>query len=612
MENSRAFAVKAVLWFVAGLGAAVALLRFSLGLGTATALSDTTPWGLWIGFDVMGGVALAAGGFVMAALVHVFHREKYHDAARPAILTAFLGYGAVAVGLVFDLGLPWHIWHPVIFWNIRSPLFEVAWCVMLYLTVLSLEVAPVILVKTPFQRAYRFLTRLALPIMILGIMLSTLHQSSLGTMLLIMPFRVHPLWYTPLLPEVFFVSAICLGLTMVLFEHLTTAWVYRREPNGPMVEGLARLASFALAFYLLLRFGDLYRQGKLGLAFDGSFMGNLFLLEIFLSALVPMAAFALPAVRRSTNAVWAFALSSVLGFVLNRINASGLSQVWATKTFYFPAWMEFAISLSIVAACALVFFFIEEHFPVNPHHLEQAEAERRAASLRTPTFAPFTQVWLGLGWRKAARVYSLLFVLAMAIGLTVAPKGEPARDPVVQRARGGEVLRLGAGPRYVYFNHKKHAESVKESGGCGVCHHLHKPGDQGTPCSECHSRRYEATRIFDHDRHVASLKGAAGCARCHGEGAEKSLNPRKPCEECHKKDMVASTEVVKSFRSLEAPGYRKALHGMCIPCHREKAKDPTLDKPDLFRCGACHNEGTESERAYRALFPEAGEKAGRS
>ncbi|MEJ2369159.1 MAG: polysulfide reductase NrfD, partial [Acidobacteriota bacterium] len=201
MKNNRIVVFKGILWLLTGLAAAVAVIRFVFGLGVSTALTDTTPWGLWIGFDVMGGVALAAGGFVLAALVHIFHRDRYHAAARPAILTAFLGYGAVVVGLLFDLGLPWHIWHPVVFWNIHSPLFEVAWCVMLYLTVLALEVAPVILVKTHFQRLYRFLTRLALPIMILGIMLSTLHQSSLGSMLLIMPFRVHPLWYSKLLPE---------------------------------------------------------------------------------------------------------------------------------------------------------------------------------------------------------------------------------------------------------------------------------------------------------------------------------------------------------------------------------------------------------------------------
>jgi Ni/Fe-hydrogenase subunit HybB-like protein len=257
----------------------------------------------------------------MAAVVHVFHMQRYSPAARPAILTAFLGYGAVAVGLLFDLGLPWNIWHPIIFWNPRSPLFEVGWCVMLYLTVLALEVAPIILVKTPFQRTCRFLTRLALPIMILGIMLSTLHQSSLGSLLLIMPFRVHPLWYSQLLPELFFVSAICLGLVMVMLEASTTSWLYRREPETEMLSGLARLASIALASYFLFKLGDLLLQRKLALAFDGSWAGNLFIVEMLLSTVIPMICFAVPAVRRSFTAVWLLAWSSVLGFVFDPVNS---------------------------------------------------------------------------------------------------------------------------------------------------------------------------------------------------------------------------------------------------------------------------------------------------
>ncbi|RMF76986.1 MAG: Ni/Fe-hydrogenase cytochrome b subunit, partial [Acidobacteria bacterium] len=267
---------RGVLWAIVGLAAAVTVVRFTRGLGTTTALSDTTPWGLWVGFDVMGGVALAAGGFVVAAIVHIFHRERYRRAARPAILTAMLGYAAVVVGLLYDLGLPWNIWHPVVFWNPRSPLFEVAWCVMLYLTVLILEFLPVALERTRFQRLYRGMLRLQLPLIVIGIALSTLHQSSLGTLLLIMPFRLHGLWYTSLLPEIFFVSAICLGLVMVILESAVTAWMYRRRPETDLAAGLARFAAWGLAFYLVLRIGDLARQNKLALMVEGSFESRLF------------------------------------------------------------------------------------------------------------------------------------------------------------------------------------------------------------------------------------------------------------------------------------------------------------------------------------------------
>jgi len=612
MDNRRLFLFKGLMWILAGLAAAVAIVRFSLGLGVSTALSDTTPWGLWIGFDVMGGVALAAGGFVMAAVVHIFHRERYHAAARPAILTAFLGYGAVAVGLLFDLGLPWNIWHATIYWNIHSALFEVAWCVMLYLTVLALEVTPTILERTPFQRTYRFFVKLALPIMILGIMLSTLHQSSLGTMLLIMPFRVHPLWYSHLLPELFFVSAICLGIVMVMVESTVTSWLYKREPEMEMLAGLARLASIALACYFVMKMGDLLRQGKLAMVFDGSWLANLFIAEMLLSTVIPMVLLALPAVRRSFTGMWLLACCSVLGFVLDRINASGLSQVWATRRFYFPAWTEFAISLGIVAACVLVFFFIQERFPVDPHGLEEVEAERKAREAALPAFAPFAQVWLGEGWRKAAKVYSFLFVLALAFGLTVAPKAQPAVNTPAVRAVGASILQIGPGPRYVYFDHKKHQDEAGGPKSCALCHHLHQKGDVGTPCVVCHGNMFLPTSMFNHETHVADLHGNASCAQCHGKGEPIRVTPTKKCSQCHDKDMMAANPVVKTFDSKWAPSYKDAMHKMCIPCHVEKAKDAALKLPNLGRCGACHNSGTQSEKAYTAEFPEKTAAGGRS
>ncbi len=606
-KNSRIFVFKGILWSFVGLAAAVAIIRFTYGLGVSTALSDITPWGLWIGFDVMGGVALAAGGFVIAAVVHIFHREKYHAAARPAILTAFLGYGAVVVGLLFDLGLPWHIWHPIIFWNIHSALFEVAWCVMLYLTVLALEATPTILERTAYQRTYRVFTRLSLPIMILGIMLSTLHQSSLGSLLLIMPFRIHPLWYSHWLPELFFVSAICLGLHMVMFESSITSWLYRRKPETEMLEGLAKMAALALSIYLVFRGADLAAQHKLGLILAGTWESNLFILEMLMSAVGPIALYAIPKVRRSSTGVWLVSSIAVLGFVLNRINAAGLAQVWATRFFYFPAWTEFAISIGIVSACGLVFFFIQEHFPVDPHTLEKIERDREIAAKALPQFVPFTftQVWLGEDWRKAAKVYSMLFVLAIAGGLTLAPKSEPFINLPTQRARGGDILRVGSAQPYVYFDHKPHQDEARKEGSCGLCHHLHKAGDVGTPCSECHRAVYTASNTFDHDAHVAALQGNLSCAKCHGEEKSFQLKATKTCQDCHQKDMMAANPIVKKFDNPWAGSYKDAMHKMCIPCHVKKAADPAVNRPDLGRCGACHNEGTKSEQIYRGqVLPE--------
>jgi Ni/Fe-hydrogenase subunit HybB-like protein len=246
--------LKFILWAVAGLAAAVAAARFTFGLGATTHLSDATPWGMRIGFDVMGGVALAAGGFIMTAAVYIFRLERFHEVVRPAVLTAFLGYAAVAVGLLFDLGLPWNIWHMMVFWNPHSPLFEVGWCVMLYLAVLTLEFFPVPAEEfSALARVRRTLLKFRLPLVIVGIGLSTLHQSSLGSLFLIMPYRLHPLWYSPILPLLFLVSAIALGMMMVTFESHFTAYLYHRKGETEALASLGGAARWVLLLYLAIR-----------------------------------------------------------------------------------------------------------------------------------------------------------------------------------------------------------------------------------------------------------------------------------------------------------------------------------------------------------------------
>ncbi len=595
---------KGILWFIVGLAAATTIVRFTRGLGTTTALSDTTPWGLWVGFDVMGGVALAAGGFVVAAIAHIFQRRKYHHAARPAILTAMLGYAAVAVGLLYDLGLPWNIWRPTVYWNPHSPLFEVAWCVMLYLTVLVLEFSPVFFERTRFSRLYRFLLRLQLPLIILGIMLSTLHQSSLGSLLLIMPFRLHELWYTSLLPEIFFVSAICLGLAMSIFESSLTAWLYERKPHKEMLEGLSRFAVGALSFYLGFRIFDLWRQDKIAAAFDGTREGGLFLFEITLSCILPLIVFSIPALRRVPGLLFGAAGICVSGFLLNRINASGLAQIWSTGSNYFPTWTEFSVSFGIVAGFALIFFFIHEHFPVEPDFKDEEDQFKKLQLFELPHFDHVSRVWLGDSNFCPRRVYSFLFFTAMALGFTMTPWNTLVESSPVTRARGGqELLKIGYPIGTVDFPHKAHVDRIGTQQ-CFVCHHLHKPADEGTPCSECHADMYLETRIFDHGQHIALLAtGNASCTACHAEGQPHMGATAKACSECHQKDMMTANSQVREFTHLDAPGLRKSLHELCIACHEREAKRVELKRPDLFRCATCHRtplDHREQQRRMRA------------
>jgi len=618
--------VKSILWFLVGVAAAVAVARFVKGLGPSTALTDTTPWGFWIGFDVLGGVALAAGGFVIAATVYIFHIEKYHPILRPAVLTAFLGYAAVATGLVFDLGLPWHIWHPVIFWQHHSALFEVAWCVMLYLTVLALEFSPVVLEKTPFRRLLNLVKKLTIPLVILGIMLSTLHQSSLGTLFLIMPFRIHPLWYTPLLPLMFFISAVGLGLCMVCVESSISHWLYDKEADHDLLAGLARAAAWVLGAYLVIRLGDLAYRGKLGYILEGSWESYLFIFEIIISAVIPIVLFSIPSVRNSRSGLMVGAFSGVFGFVLNRLNVGGVATISNVHSNYVPSWMEIAISVGIVSGFALAFLFFVEHFRVW-----ESEAYRPSAVDELPEPDPVSDVRLGYPWSPAWRQYSMIFILAASLSLAALPKAVtgdasprpvPAKSPrlvkvvktprsarpgntfsLIDRAKeevpaGGKVvnallLDADRDGRVVFFRHEAHQNRMGGENSCAKCHHMNKPLDRATPCYQCHSDMFSATDTFDHDYHVEKMGDNSACVECHTDPGEvKNRRTAKPCLECHR-DMPQKEALVPLGDETvldEAPGYKDAMHGLCVGCHKKEEEREPVKYKDLSVCGACHQE----------------------
>ncbi|RPH55159.1 Ni/Fe-hydrogenase cytochrome b subunit, partial [bacterium] len=254
-----------VLLAVLAAGLYATVLRFARGLGAATNLSDQFPWGLWIGFDVLVGVGLAAGGFVIAATVHVFRMERYEPIARPAVLTAFLGYVLVIVALLFDLGLPFRIWHPLIMWNPHSVMFEVAWCVTLYTAVLALEFSPLVFERFGWKWPLKVMRSIYVPLVIVGVLLSTLHQSSLGSLYVIAPDKLHGLWYSPLLPVFFFVSAVAGGLAMTIFESFMSYRAFGKRLEPELLSGLARVAVVVLGVYALLKVQDLAGRGALGL-----------------------------------------------------------------------------------------------------------------------------------------------------------------------------------------------------------------------------------------------------------------------------------------------------------------------------------------------------------
>src|SRR5215471_7377264 len=270
---------KLVFLFLMAAGLYATFLRFTQGLGASTHLSDQFPWGIWISFDVLCGVMLAAGGFTLTATVHILNIKRMHSIIRPTILTAFLGYVLVCFALMYDLGKPYNIWHPLIMRNPHSVMFEVAYCVMLYTTVLALEFSPIVLEHFHLHRALKIVRSVMVVFVILGVLLSTLHQSSLGTLYLIMPNKLHPFWYSPLLPVFFFLSAIAVGLAMTIFESSMSSKYFGRELELPILRDLGRGLVVVLCVYGILRFEDLLHRGVLGLMLKAGYEMYLFWLE---------------------------------------------------------------------------------------------------------------------------------------------------------------------------------------------------------------------------------------------------------------------------------------------------------------------------------------------
>lgn len=370
------------LWafFLGGLG--IGVIRYAYGLGAVTNLSDRFPWGLWIAFDVLCGVALAAGGFTIAASVHVFHLERYEPLLRPAILTGFLGYLLVIIGLLVDLGQPHRIWHALIMWNPRSVMFEVAWCVMLYTTVLTLEFGQVVLERLGRTTLLR-ITRLALPpLVIAGVILSTLHQSSLGALFLIVPGKLHPLWFTSHLPLLFFISAVAVGLAMVVVESALSARAYRRTLELPLLVGLGKAAFVVLSVYLAVKVADLVLRGAWRLAFVPSVEAALFHVEVWLGVVAPLVLLASPRLRRTAAGLVGASVLVALGVVLNRFNVAITGMLAGSQAHYVPSWMEVQITLAIVAAGVLAYLWIVEHLPVFP--AEEAHPSPGAGAVAAP------------------------------------------------------------------------------------------------------------------------------------------------------------------------------------------------------------------------------------
>jgi Ni/Fe-hydrogenase subunit HybB-like protein len=625
--------VKTILFFLLGAGLTVIVLRIIHGPGAVVALTDLMPWGLWKGGGVVALVPIGGAGFTLAAFVSIFHWKRYRPVYLGAVLLGLMCYSSVATGLTFDIGIWWRIVFPVTFWQFHSTLFEIAWCIMLYLGVLTVEFSHPVLEKFHFHRAVRFLDKFGIVFVIAGICLSTLHQSSLGTLFLATPYRLHPLWYTTLLPVLFFVTSIGLGCLTISWVAIVVHRLYGAKQPMESISGLGRIAGYVLGFYLLIRFAGILVTGKAGLLVAPTWDTANFWVEILLSALLPVALLQKERFRNSPLAMFWISSSAILGISLNRINVAGLATVSTTHYFYIPAWTEWVTTIGILSAAGLVFLFFVEHVGVFG-----AIDARQLDTAYTPRALDLAD-WKTFFFRNPqadARIYSAAFVLSVGVALAFLPKHSifglrpeetpvsgpriievseakmpgvpgvqfivyPARDNANSDPNGHSktsmVLMIDGNRNgdYVLFDHDKHIERQggRENGSCVRCHHMKEPYEDVSTCSSCHADMYLAVDIFQHSLHVKRTNGNEGCIECHTDpSAAKLRRNTKPCEECHKTMRPENTfvDIPKDEQTTMAPGYMYALHSACIGCHEREMATLAEPNENLANCTNCHRD----------------------
>jgi Ni/Fe-hydrogenase subunit HybB-like protein len=365
-----------ILLFVFMVGAALTVWRFAVGLGPTTGLNDGYPWGLWIAFDVVTGTALACGGYAVALLVYIFNKGKYHPLVRPALLTSALGYSVAAVGIIIDVGRPWSIWRIPISvgkWNLDSALLEVALCVMAYVMVLWIELSPAFLEKwqdsgntglANFSRGLsKFMDKALIWLIALGLLLPTMHQSSLGSVIMLAGPRLHPLWHTPWLPFLYLISCIGMGYAVVVMESTLSSRAFGRRREDKMLASLSGVVSFVLILFVAFRFGDLFLRGRGPLLLSEGYLSVMFWLETALF-LIPALMLAGSRGRARIGTMFRAGMMIALGGSLYRFDSYLVAFNPGPGWAYFPSVPETVITLGLVAMEIMIFVMLVKSFPI--------------------------------------------------------------------------------------------------------------------------------------------------------------------------------------------------------------------------------------------------------
>ncbi|MFP4527181.1 MAG: NrfD/PsrC family molybdoenzyme membrane anchor subunit [Candidatus Kapaibacterium sp.] len=626
MDNTKRF-IKDALWFLVFWGIIAAIFRMWFGLGATTNLTDQMPWGLWKILNMIAGVALSTCGFTVGFLVYVLKIERFKPLLRPAILIAFLGYGSSCVALLFDIGLPERFWHPFVMWNEHSFLFEVFWCVILYFTVTFIELIPNILEKYKADRIVKFLHKIAIAAVIIGISLSSLHHSSLGSLFLTAPQRLHELWYSELIPWLFIVSAMAGGMMFLIFVKIIHARLNNPErvfglhygksgaltcvfnerktantdklygPEMPMLSNLAVIAASLLGIYLLLKIYALFTGGGWHALRAGTWESWLYGFELLIGVVLPIALVIIPRTRRSPYGIGTAAFSASFGLVLNRLDVGIFGFFRDAQQIYFPSLAEWSLSIGVIAAAALLFIYISDNFTIFDDEWKSRNLEK---GVFRATFDSFSRVWSTVLHNDIYRI-SLMAVFVIPVSFIAQyPPFDSPETTKVEPAAGINIERTvllidgNSAKMNTTFSHDDHKRRLGGEKSCRTCHHLSMPGDNSTPCYRCHTNMYHRSKIFDHDYHmhaVGSQIELAGlhpenrsCSRCHPTHSAKTGNNAISCTNCHNEDMDMEDHAEK-FEFMYADSYMDAMHKNCIGCHEQEEKQ--IDK-NLSSCETCH------------------------
>jgi Ni/Fe-hydrogenase subunit HybB-like protein len=601
-----------LLAVLAAVGVGVGIVRLINGLGTTTSLNDSYPWGLWIVYDVFF-VPFSAGAFMILALAHIYNRKEYHSIARPVVLAGFLGEIMVIAVLVMDLGR-WHQFYNVLFpwyWNINSFMFQVSICLTVYMGIMVLEVAPALLERLNWYKPLRLIKALTLIIAIIGCVLSALHQTALGSLFLLMPYRLDALWWTSLLPLLFFVSAVFGGLSMAILVTTLSFRAFHRPLNMSLLADLARVASAVLGVYLTLKIGDLVAAGEWRLLFSEGWLSALFWLELIIGVVMPLLLFG---VRRSRESVPGLIWGSVCvltGLLINRTNVSLLAQRAPAGPAYVPHWMEVIIALAAVAAGILLFALAARFLPILPQSPRDAQSRRDGGwSPRTLILACGALCLLVLlvvvSLHPMARAEAYKTQTAPAPGLYESPREGNCQtchqDPHALAEAGAGPDALGMLSIQPLPPDEPHATIQ-----CVTCHYGDDTSSDSEPahlgiildpsageadlCIACHQDlpdEFPEDRLrTPHDKVTHGEAAGVACSDCHGAVGHgfdpvsgEIICPMNVCMDCHRSLQLDSTL------------------SDCNACHIS----PHQTLPSL-RCSSCHHSTQEWQEVGMSEHP---------